>query len=91
MFNQEFARSQFASNLRCPHCNQVQSADYWAVNGDSIVFCIETSPKTYNLEITCPNCSKKWFVVWDNDPGLIKPLWKGAASISEMRRRAQGG
>lgn len=37
-------------------------------------FLLQEEPGNYTLKVTCPNYKKDWYVVWDNNPGPIKPL-----------------
>jgi len=66
--------SQFASNLRCKHCGEKNEAKEWPVAGDSVAFYYQDKKGNYTLTVNCPHCGKEWYVVWDDDPGPIKPL-----------------
>jgi hypothetical protein len=69
--------SQFASELECLHCDAVVSSTVWPLNGDGIAFYFEETPGTYSVEINCPTCGERWFVVWDEYPGPIEKLETG--------------
>ncbi len=66
--------SEFASQLSCPHCGKTHGTKEWPVNGDIVPFYYQEESGKHNLMVTCPHCGKKWYVVWDNNPGTIKPL-----------------
>jgi Zn finger protein HypA/HybF involved in hydrogenase expression len=66
--------SQFANELRCKHCGQINQASEWPERGDWVPFYHQDEPGRYTLTLTCPHCGKEWYVVWDDDPGPIKPL-----------------
>ena len=66
--------SQFAGDLICQHCWKHHAAKEWPTNGDYVPFFYQTEPGNFSLELTCPNCGKVWYVVWDSNPGPIMPL-----------------
>jgi hypothetical protein len=66
--------SQFAGQLRCQHCNQIQAAREWPLNGDIFPFYYQKQAGKYNLKMTCPACGLDWYVAWDEDPGKMLPL-----------------
>jgi len=66
--------SQFAGDLRCQHCGKSQGAKEWPIKGDYVPFYYQKEPGNYSLKLTCPNCGKSWYVVWDDNPGTISPL-----------------
>jgi len=66
--------SQFANNLLCQYCNKTHGTKNWPVSGDIFPFYFQKEPGNYNLKVSCPYCGKEWYVVWDDNPGLIKPL-----------------
>jgi DNA-directed RNA polymerase subunit RPC12/RpoP len=66
--------SEFATKLSCQYCGKNHRAYEWPVNGDLVPFFYQKKPGKFNLEVTCPHCNKKWFVVWDEDPGRIEGL-----------------
>jgi hypothetical protein len=66
--------SQFASHLPCQHCSQPQAAKEWPANGDMTALYYQKEPGRYSLKMTCPNCGRDWYVVWDQDPGPFLPL-----------------
>ena len=66
--------SQFAGDLVCQHCWKHHTAKEWPTNGDYVPFFYQTEPGNFNLELTCPNCGKIWYVVWDSNPEPIMPL-----------------
>ena len=37
-------------------------------------FYFELEPAEYAIEISCPQCGTKWYVVWDDDPVLSPTL-----------------
>ncbi len=67
--------SQFADDLTCQHCWKSQKAKEWPINGDHVPFFYQKEPGNFNLELTCPHCGKVWYVVWDDNPGPIEPLF----------------
>jgi len=66
--------SQFAGDLKCQHCGKSQRAKEWPQSGDTVPFYYQKEPGKYSLKLTCPHCSKIWYVAWDNDPGTMSPL-----------------
>lgn len=66
--------SQFAGSLRCKHCGGTQRAETWPVSGDAVPFYYQDEPGNYTLELTCPHCGRRWYVVWDDNPGAFLPL-----------------
>jgi phage FluMu protein Com len=68
------AISLLANDLHCYHCNKPNSSDRWPLRGDRVGFVWKEETGQYSLEIHCPHCNKKWYVVWDLDPGPIQPL-----------------
>ena len=66
--------SRFAHKIKCIHCNEFHGTDKWPVNGDGVPFYYQEEPGNFTLDVTCPKCQKKWYVVWDNDPGQIQEL-----------------
>ncbi len=66
--------SQFAADLRCQHCAAHHTTREWPLHGDMVPFYFQKEPGTYTLEVACPQCGKKWYVVWDDNPGPIRPL-----------------
>ena len=68
------SHSQFASSLHCQYCLQPHPAREWPINGDMVAMYFQKEPGRYALKMSCPNCSKDWYVVWDQDPGQILPL-----------------
>jgi hypothetical protein len=67
--------SQFAGELPCQHCFKPQRAREWPINGDNVPFYYQKDPGNYSLKLTCPDCGKDWYVVWDQNPGPITPLF----------------
>jgi len=67
--------SQFADKLRCYHCGKTNSVKEWPVSGDYVPFYHQKEPGNYTLKVTCPHCGKDWYVVWDDYPGPIRPLF----------------
>lgn len=67
--------SQFAGDLMCVHCGATNKSGVWPVNGDTVVFTYQEEPGEFSLEIDCPDCKKKWYVVWDYYPGKHEPLF----------------
>lgn len=66
--------SRYANKLRCPYCNKIHSLNDWPINGDYNPIYLQTEPRNYALFVTCQNCEKEWYVVWDNNPGPLMPL-----------------
>jgi len=66
--------SRFAEDLCCKHCSGIHGTELWPVYGDRYAFQFKTEPGEYTLEVKCPHCQGCWYVVWDSDPGPIKPL-----------------
>jgi len=66
--------SLLANDLYCRYCNKPNSSDRWPLRGDRVGFVGKEEPGQYSLEIYCPHCKKKWYIVWDLDPGPIQPL-----------------
>lgn len=61
--------SQFANDLICQYCDKKNSATRWPALGDMVPFYYQTEPGRYQVTIDCPHCHKKWYVVWDDNPG----------------------
>ena len=61
--------SRYANNLHCLYCEKTNASEIWPLYGDSTAFYYEPDPGEYSIEITCSHCNKRWFVVWDYDPG----------------------
>lgn len=66
--------SQFADSVRCVHCNEVSKTLDWPIRGDYVPFYYQKEKGNYNLTVTCPQCQKEWYIVWDQDPGPIKKI-----------------
>ncbi len=66
--------SIFSSSLKCPYCSQLNRSNQWPLHGDRTSFYIQKEAGHYNLPLKCPHCNKEWFVVWDEEPGIIKVL-----------------
>ena len=66
--------SHFANKLRCQNCGQTHSTTQWPINGDNIPFYLQTEKGKYTLSVNCPHCRKEWYIVWDNNPGEIRPI-----------------
>jgi len=66
--------SEFAESLDCPHCGGQQDSGKWPQNGDYVPYYTQKEPGNYNIELECPHCRQKWFVVWDDNPGPVKTL-----------------
>lgn len=67
--------SVFANELRCQHCGKTHGTKVWPVNGDHVAFFFQEEPGNYTLKVTCPHCGKDWYIVWDDNPGPIEPLF----------------
>jgi len=65
--------SKFAGNLKCEICSQPHPATEWPVNGDRVPFYFEREPGRYSVEVWCPKFDRPWYVVWDDDPGTMRP------------------
>ena len=66
--------SSFAHKLSCPHCQEIHGTDTWPARGDSVGFYYQKEPGNFSLRVNCPGCGKDWYVVWDSDPGQMRPL-----------------
>jgi hypothetical protein len=67
--------SQFATNLRCPHCSQSCSSSNWPLNGDHVPFYTQKMAAAFSVPVSCSGCGKDWHVVWDENPGPVTPLF----------------
>ena len=67
--------SQFASNFRCKHCGKIQGTREWPASVDRVPFYSQDEPGNYMLKMNCPHCGKDWYVVWDDNPGLVQPFF----------------
>lgn len=76
IMEREIHFSSFVNQIKCPYCNQPNSISKWPINGDSTSFYFQKDEGKYSLPITCPHCKKAWYIVWDNNPGIIKNLFK---------------
>jgi Zn finger protein HypA/HybF involved in hydrogenase expression len=63
-----------ADKLRCQHCGKIHGTEEWPVSGDRVPFYFQKEAGNYTLKVSCPHCGKDWHVVWDDNPGPIKPL-----------------
>jgi len=66
--------SQYANELSCQYCGKTHGASQWPTNGDLVPFYYQLEKGRYTLAVTCPHCGKEWYVVWDDNPGPMKPL-----------------
>lgn len=66
--------SLLADDLHCYHCHQPNSSDRWPLHGDHVALYFQGEPGRYSLDMNCPHCGKKCYIVWDRDPGPIEPL-----------------
>lgn len=72
--NPAVAWSQFANELSCAYCGQLNVASRWPPHGDIVTLYFQTQEDTeetldaYKIKVHCPFCDKDWFVVWDEDP-----------------------
>lgn len=89
--------SLFANELSCQYCHKTHGTKEWPIHGDMVAFFYQKEPGNYTLQVRCPHCERDWYVVWDNDPGPVKPLGlserKESYSVefyeSQMRQIAQ--
>ena len=72
--------SRFAGTLTCPHCSQRCSSPDWPLNGDHVPFYSQETAGTFVIPITCGACGKAWYVVWDEDPGPVMPLFSATST-----------
>jgi len=66
--------SEFANKLNCYNCGKTHGTKNWPIRGDLVPFYSEDTPGNFTLPVVCPHCGHKWYVVWDDNPGPIKPL-----------------
>jgi Zn finger protein HypA/HybF involved in hydrogenase expression len=66
--------SWFANQLKCQHCIKTHGTTQWPANGDQVPFYFQKEPGRHTLGVICPHCQKRWYVVWDGDPGPIEPV-----------------
>lgn len=66
--------SEFAHDLDCQHCWKKNVTKEWPLGGDRIPFVYKKEKGEFNLAVNCSHCRKVWYVVWDDNPGPIKPL-----------------
>ncbi|MDD5542337.1 MAG: hypothetical protein PHX83_04115 [Acidobacteriia bacterium] len=66
--------SQFADQLRCQHCYKTHATRRWPVNGDQVPFYFQKETGRFPLTVQCPHCGKEWYVVWDQNPGVVMEL-----------------
>jgi hypothetical protein len=66
--------SHFANDLHCRHCGSSNSVSEWPLQGDGVAFYFQDEPGKFTQTVTCSNCGKDWYIVWDDDPGPITPL-----------------
>jgi hypothetical protein len=66
--------SQFAAKLMCQHCGQGNRSREWPLAGDRVPLYHQREPGRYQVKVHCPHCTQDWYVVWDLDPGPIRPL-----------------
>lgn len=68
------ATSILAGDLLCAYCRKPNAATRWPVAGDDVPFYYQREPGDYSVEVRCWECDNTWFVVWDDDPGPVRPL-----------------
>ena len=61
--------SEFANKIPCLKCGHNNSVSKWPKNGDYVGWYCEDEPGNYYIEVICENCSNKFYVNWDSDPG----------------------
>ena len=66
--------SEFANDLDCPHCWEKNKAKEWPLGGDRVPFVYKQEKGDFSMAVKCPHCGKEWYVVWDDNPGPVKPL-----------------
>ena len=66
--------SEIALKLICEYCGKKHSTNQWPVNGDNTALYFQKEKGLYYLPVICPNCKKEWYVVWEENPGLIQAL-----------------
>ena len=83
--------SQFAGELRCQYCGGAHGTREWPVSGDLVPFYFQKEPGNHSLQVRCPHCAQSWYVVWDQYPGQVLPLFGVAAPrmAPQPARRAQ--
>ncbi len=82
--------SHFAEDLACQYCGKKNSASNWPEFGDMIPFHFRTIPGPYRVTVDCPRCQKKWWVVWEEDPGKgCDPNTPTAPSPSDSKSAKQ--
>ena len=60
--------------IRCYYCNKNNIPDKWPEYGSLAAMYFQKEPENYYVEMYCPYCNKTWYIVWDDNPGIITPL-----------------
>lgn len=70
-------RSTFAGALKCEICGVPHGVPEWPLHGDLTPFYCERERGRagYAVAVTCPKRNKTWYVVWDDFPGPIGPVF----------------
>jgi hypothetical protein len=75
------SQEAFRNSLRCQHCGKRNVASFWPQRGDWIGFHYQSEERTreqpgaFRLPISCPHCSKIWYVVWDTSPDPLAEIF----------------
>lgn len=66
--------STMADDIPCLKCGASNRVREWPTNGDYVGWYCETQPQEYSVRVRCEKCGNEFFVVWDRDPGPVRPL-----------------
>ncbi len=59
--------------VSCPFCGGRNETKEWPVAGNIVPYYCQEEPGKFSIKMHCPHCDKDWYVVWDQDPGLVIP------------------
>ena len=51
-----------------------ESVEEWPIRGDYEGIYFQVDPGKYSIKVDCTHCDKTFYVVWDDNPGPVKPL-----------------
>jgi hypothetical protein len=84
-------------SLRCPHCSARNRAVLWPKGGDIVPCYFQStasrSDGAFRLPVTCPHCTREWFVVWDQQPDqaqwlFVEHLERACLEFGRMKPKA---
>jgi formylglycine-generating enzyme required for sulfatase activity len=95
--------SKFADELHCRYCHKPNPAQKWPLHGDLVPFYTQDKPATprgseaveyRQVEMVCPFCERRWYVVWDQYPEDMKRIdraWDADAMVKRGVEKSRTG